>query len=300
MFDSSVSRLRFLGLAVGLGLAACAASGSLDGYDGVEAEGGSTFTDASVDGASGPTGPTGPTGPGTIDAGPPATIGGNDGGPSGSDSSTPASRCASLAECPYGTATNVEAVACVDGGCVITCNGENYDVNGSLADGCEVAAICPSSQGAQICPIDDHISQKAASIGSFSCVDGSSQQNITGTIPSDAREHVPAIDGFDPVTGSAPNYFTIHGTGGACFDDANLALTMNAPTAQLSCYVLHLLTDKNGGQACQTDNTGHCQISNGTGSYSDNSDLSVWITKAPSCTAAGFPDDGTFAITGHL
>ena len=296
MFGSSVSRLRFLGLAVGLGVAACAASGSLDGYDDAEAagaEGGSTFTDASIDGATGATGPT------VVDSGPPAMIG-NDGGPSGADSSTPSGGCMSLADCPYGTATNVEAVACVDGGCVITCNGENYDVNGTLADGCEVAAICPSSQGAQICPIDDHTSQKAASIGSFSCVDSASQQNITGTIPSDAREHVPAIDGFDPVTGSAPNYFTIHGTGGVCVDDANLSLQMAAPTAQLPCYVLHLLTDKNNGQTCQTDSTGHCDITNTSASYSDNSDLSVWITKAPSCTAAGFPDDGKFAITGHL
>ena len=287
---------------MGLGLVACAASGSLDGplpLDDGEAPDGGTFAEASIDGA---TGPTGPTGPNPFDSGPPATIGQNDGGPSGSDASTPSGGCASLADCPYGTATNVEAVACVDGGCVITCNGENYDVNGTLADGCEVAGICPSSQGTQLCPIDHHTSQNAASIGSFGCADGSSGQNVTGTIPSDARDHVPPIDGFDSTTGSAPDYFTIRGTGGiGCFDDANFDLQMNAPTAQLPCYVLHLLTDNNpSGQTCQTDGTGHCSISNGSGSYTDNSDIVVWITKAPSCTAAGFADDGTFAITGHL
>jgi hypothetical protein len=262
--------------------------------DDAQAPDGSTFADAA---------PDAPTGPTAVDSGPPATIGESDGGPSGADSSTPSGGCGSLADCPYGTATNVEAVACVDGGCVITCNGENYDVNGTPADGCEVAAICPSSAGTQLCPIDHHTSQNAASLGSFGCTDSSSAQNLTGTIPSDAREHVPAIDGFDSLTGSAPEYFTIQGTGGiGCEDDANFDLQMNAPTAQLTCYVLHLLTDKNnGGQTCQTDSTGHCSISNSIGSYSDGSDIVVWITKAPpsqSCT--GLPDDGTFAITGHL
>jgi hypothetical protein len=276
--------------------------------DGGGPDGSVSTGDAGGATGTGPTGPTGSTGPGSYDSGPPATIGQDDSGASGTDGGTDSApppnngSCSSLADCPYGSAANVEGTACVDGGCVITCNGDNYDVNGVLSDGCEVPGICPSSQNNQVCPVDDHTQSNAANAGSYPCTDSSSAQNITGTISSDDRAHQPPVDGFDTVTGSAPQYFKITGTGGVCQNDANLNLSMVAPAKQLACYTLHLLTDKNGanGQTCQTDATGHCSITNGSGSYGDGDTMLVWVTKDPSCTAAGFPDQGAFTITGHL
>ena len=230
------------------------------------------------DGAVGPdggaTGATGATridglhgidGSGVFDSGPPAVIGGgtdagddgatgsgDDGGTTGACTGTaqPDGGCSTLADCPYACKTNVSGVACTGGACVITCNGENYDVNGVLSDGCEVAGQCVASQSTPKCPVDDHTQALAANAGSYPCDDGSSAQNMTGTVPSDYRTHVPAIDAFDMTTGAAPDYFSILGTGGTfCEDDANLTLTMTG-TTQPACYVLTMLTDNNGGQTC--------------------------------------------------
>ena len=186
-----------------------------------------------------PVGATGATGPSVFDSGPPATIGGGidsgpaedagepDTGPAGPDGG-----CVTIAQCLYQLATEVSGVGCVNGVCTITCNGENYDVNGLLADGCEVAAICPASQGNNVCPVDHHTQANAAGAGSYPCDDGSSAQNMTGTVPSDNRTHVPAIDGFNTGTGAAADYFSINATGGlTCQDDANL----NLPWSRRPC-----------------------------------------------------------------
>jgi len=308
-------RFTLASLAAGA-LIACAVGASDDppgvlGDGAVGPDGGAT----GATGSTGPTGSTGATGPGVFDSGPPAVVGGGtdagDDGPTGSgdDSGTsgsctgtaqPDGGCSTLADCPYACKTNVSGVACTAGACVITCNGENYDVNGVLSDGCEVAGQCVASQSTPKCPVDDHTQALAANAGSYPCDDGPSAQNMTGTVPSDYRTHLPAIDAFDMTTGAAPDYFSIVGTGGTlCEDDANLTLTMSGTTTQPDCYVLNLLTDNNGGQSCTTSG-GSCSISNGSGSYSDGSTLYVWVSKAPSCAAATTPDDGQFTITGHL
>jgi hypothetical protein len=248
-----------------------------------------------------------------FDSGGPATLGGDDAGhdDDAGDAATepdasgpqPGGACTSLEQCPYGTATGVSAVACEDGGCVIACSGENYDVNGTLADGCEIPQTCPQSNGSNICPTtgtDDHTQANASYVGSFSCTDGDSAQDLTGIVPSDARGHDPAVDGFVVATGSAPAFFSIYGSGGTfCQDDANFALAMTAPTSQMACYTMTLITN-NQTQTCTTDGTGTCSISNGSGSYSDGTYLYVEVSKDASCAAATTKDDGTFKITGHL
>jgi hypothetical protein len=293
----------FASLALG-----CAAHGSLDGAGAPDGGDLGTGDDAAA------------TGPTQLDSGPPATVGDDQpdtgttttthdggGGDAGTDGPSGPTSCSSVGDCPFGSAHGVAGVACTNHTCVITCATESYDVNGDPHDGCEVDDVCASSQGNQVCasgadPQDDHTQPLAANAGSYPCTDSSSAQNMQGVVPSDARgPHQPPTDGFDPTTGAAPDYFSILGTGGAlCQDDANLELQMNAPAKQQGCYELHLLTDKNGGQMCTTDLTGHCSITNGSGSYSDNSTLWVWVQKTASCTAAQFPDDAPYTITGHL
>ena len=205
------------------GLGESGDGGAIGASDGGRGDDGSTLT--------GPSGPTGATGPGVLDAGPPAVVGGDDAGET--DAATapdtggalPDGGCSTLAQCPYESATNVAAVACTNGACVITCNGENYDVNGLLADGCEVPATCPVCNGTATCPVDDHSEATATYVGSFPCDDSSSAQDLTGTIPSDDRAHSPAVDGFITLTGSTPGFFNIYGSGGTfCEDDANFTL----------------------------------------------------------------------------
>jgi hypothetical protein len=249
------------------------------------------------------------TGPAADDAGT-TSDGGSDGGSSpgtgGDGGCTGSADCSALSGKP-----GVSGVACSNGACVITCDANHYDVNGDPSDGCEVADACAVQTGSTTInpacgpsssdPIDDHTQANAAFVGSFPCDDGSSQQHIAAIIPSDDRPHNPMADNFDVVTGSAPDYFKISATGGTfCQDDANLDIQMSAPVAHKGCYQLHLLTDKNGGQSCTTDSNGHCSITNGSGSYSDGSTIYVWVLKSPSCTAAQFPDDAPYVITGHL
>jgi hypothetical protein len=293
--------LRFTRLSIVLPLAAaavvaCAAHGS-DDVGTVDANTGTGDDDS---GGSVPT---------EYDSGPPATIGGGHdggadgagGGDSGSHSdSGPGGSCNVASDCPGAGKPNA-AVACNNHVCVLSCNGENYDVNADPNDGCEIADDCASVNGTPKCPVDNHTNALATDDGSYPCDDGSSAQNMTGYIPSDARDHEPAIDGFDTTTGAAPDYFKITGSGGVCQNDANVTLQMDSPTKQSGCYELHLLTDKNnGGQSCTTDLTGSCSITNGSGSYGDGSTLYVWVKKTSACPAAQFPDHAHFHISGHL
>jgi hypothetical protein len=230
------------------------------------------------------------------DSGPPAQVGDDQpdsGHPDsgGGDAGPPPGTCNSLSDCSaIGSKPGVAGVACTNKACVLTCDATDYDVDGDPTNGCEVPD-----------PTDDHVQASAVDLGSAGCNDGSSAQNLFGTLASDHAAHNPEPAGFDSVTGSAPDYFKIKGTGGLCTDDANFELQMQLPAKQMGCYELHLLTDKNnGGQSCQTDLSGHCSITNGTASYSDNSELFLWVVKLPTCTADKFPDDGAYNITGHL
>jgi hypothetical protein len=292
-------RLTTAALFVSVAILGCAASGSEGvGGDGLE-DAAASSSEASTDDGGGGDSAT-PTGSGAFDSGAPATVGGGTDAGAGADGAQEGGACATLAQCPYENAPNVAGVACTSGACVITCNGETYDVNGVLSDGCEVVGDCVKSQDASLCPVDDHTQALAASVGSFSCDDTSSAQALSGAVPSDFRTHLPAIDDFDAVTGAAPDYFTIDATGGlTCQDDANFTLTVTG-SKQPSCYVLNLLTDKNGGQACMTAGNGVCEITNSSGSYSDGSTIYVWVSKNTTCAAATTPDDGTFQLTGHL
>ena len=249
--------------------------------------------------------------PTILDSGPPATIGSGidsgdpDAAPSGGDAGPAPGECNSLADCPQ-TLTGVSGVTCDTAShtCVITCSGDNYDVNGVVADGCEVANPCPTSAPngggtTQLCPVE-HAQSTATNLGSFSCTDSDSEQDVIGAVPSDARTHNPAVVAFDGTAGAAPTVFLINGSGGTfCEDDLNLNLQMNG-SAHPTCYSLVAQVVGGSTYTCaQTDPTGLCPIANGSGSYSDGSNIYITVSKLDSCTTTE-PDDGAFTITGHL
>jgi hypothetical protein len=74
----------------------------------------------------------------------------------------------------------------------------------------------------------------------MTCVDDDAPPPFTGLILSDARSHT-SFTGFDPSTGSAPDWFKIVGTGGFCFNDLVVRITTSGGGSGV-CYSLTVET----------------------------------------------------------
>ncbi|HEU5430173.1 MAG TPA: hypothetical protein VFU81_00840 [Thermomicrobiales bacterium] len=134
--------------------------------------------------------------------------------------------------CPAATTTS--DAACVSGNCKMTCRGDNYDVDGDPGNGCE-----------QLDTGGGHTQQTAVSRGAKSCNDTASQGSFSGTILSDGRAHAnPAVTGFNSVTGSAPDWWSVDATGGSCVNDLAATITTSGGGPSGSCYKLTIITDK--------------------------------------------------------
>lgn len=193
--------------------------------------------------------------------------------------------CASCGDvCPGVGATNA-APACESLTCVFRCAGESYDVNGSIADGCEETDS----------PTGNHLAGGAIDLGSFPCDDGSSNPNISGLLLSDAREHTPSIAGFQSTTGSAPDFFKLYADGGLCVNDLNVTLNVTGSSSP-TCYRLTVDTSA-GPYTCQANSSGTCSISNGSGSYADNTNMLFRIEKT--CPTS-VTERVSYTVTGHL
>jgi len=171
--------------------------------------------------------------------------------------------------------------------CTFSCQGENYDVDGAPANGCEVS---DSPQG-------NHTQSTPQDLGTLSCQDASSNPNASGTIPSDARVHEnAAVVGFDSASGSAPDWFKIEASGGlTCNNDIVLTLTVTGSLSP-ACYKLTVVTDKNTYSA-QTNAAGTAAISQTNGQYSDNTVITLEVQKTCSTSVV---EDVSYTVTGHL
>ncbi len=161
-------------------------------------------------------------------------------------------------------------------------------MNNQEADGCEVADA----------PLGNHQATTPADLGSVSCSDGNGHTvHHDGKLPSDSRVHAnPMVAGFDPVSGSAPDELKVTGSGGTlCEDDVNITLTVTGST-EPTCYRLHIVTT-DIDMACTASASGSCNITAGSGSYNDNSDLHFTVSKT--CSAA-MRDGPTYTVDGHL
>jgi hypothetical protein len=171
--------------------------------------------------------------------------------------------------------------------CFFSCQGEHYDIDQDASDGCEKVDS----------PLENHSVATAVNLGSVSCHDDSSAQNLSGVIPSDDRVHEnPSVIGFNSATGSAPDYWTIVGSGGTCDDDLNLTLTVSG-SEQATCYMLNATASSGESYNCAITSGTSCSISNGSGSYNDGDTINWWVSRT--CTAAT-PEAPTYTITGHL
>jgi hypothetical protein len=171
----------------------------------------------------------------------------------------------------------------------MSCQGDNYDVDGSTANGCEVAPK-PANNGVQ---------SNAESVGALPCTDSNSNPNISGTFASDLRTHEePAVVGFDATTGSTPRWFSIDATGGTfCVNEVVLTLKVTE-SSHPACYRLTVTTDKSQF-AAQTNSSGIAEIDQTSGEpYTDGSTIYVEVSRT--CSTGVGAETMRYAVTGHL
>jgi hypothetical protein len=193
--------------------------------------------------------------------------------------------------CPGGSSATADP-ACVDAAtmtCGISCRGDNYDVNGDAADGCEVADPQPGN----------HDMSTATAFPSTDCNDGSSQNSFTGHIVADTRLHTnPAESGFNVAFGDAPHWYSVFSSGGTfCTDDFALTLTTTGGP-NVPCFTATIVTD-NTSTAVTATGAGTASTSGGQGSYSDNSTIYFRVEKTCSTMSVGGADVA-YTVSYHL
>jgi len=171
--------------------------------------------------------------------------------------------------------------------CGLTCRGDNYDVDQSPVNGCEVLDFIPPGHG----------QPTAGSRGSKPCNDDSSADSFGSGVPSDRRAHInPPVDSFSGVVGAAPDWWVVHADGGTfCLDDYEVSFSTSGGSAA-SCYRLTFITNKTTN-IITVSGSGSGVVSGGLGSYSDGSDIYFKIEKVcPSPT----PENVRYTVSYHL
>jgi hypothetical protein len=114
---------------------------------------------------------------------------------------------------------------------------------------------------------------------------------------SDKRVHEnPGVVGFDPVTGSAPQWYDISATGGLCVDDINFTMTITN-SAYPTCYELTVKTNTTT-MSGTADSLGKVTLtSNGMTAYTDPSTVYFEISKTCDVTVTEAAD---WSVTWHL
>jgi hypothetical protein len=173
--------------------------------------------------------------------------------------------------------------------CTFSCQGEHYDVDKNMGNGCEAVDA----------PQGNHTVSTAAHEPDVSdCDSGGVDFSFTGTLLSDTRVHEnPAIVGFDTASGSAPDWYTFKGVGHTlCQNDLVLTLTVNGSSSP-ACYKMTVITDK-VSYSCQTNSSGTCNINhNSGGQFSDDTMINVEVQKTCSTSVT---ENVTYTVSGHL
>jgi hypothetical protein len=193
--------------------------------------------------------------------------------------------CANV--CP-GTGASTGDASCVAESCNFTCQGENYDVDANAANGCEVLDS----------PTGNHSSGSAVSQGSKTCTD-SDTFSFGGKLINDSRAHTnPAVSGFDTTTGSAPDYLTLTGSGGAfCTNDLSATFLTSGGTAS-PCYKLTVTTNTFSTSCTTSGGGGGCPITHGSGAYTSGTTILFKVERT--CSAAADHSVVSYTISGHL
>ncbi|UJA19147.1 hypothetical protein HJD18_02285 [Thermoleophilia bacterium SCSIO 60948] len=202
-------------------------------------------------------------------------------------SATEAGRPTLTAKLGDATAEQPVRVRSLDETYAMSCRGENYDLNASVADGCEFAQPDPG-----------HTTQAgAASLGRFtSCKDGESQFSFSGTHARDYRQHT-GVEGFDTQYKGAPLIWKVQAGSGLCTNDVYLKFEGNS--ADRAC--LSITVKGSDGRTIGSkllSNNGTVELDLGSGSYRDNETIS-FIVEA-SCWGSSTTNKTDFSVSGHL
>jgi hypothetical protein len=178
-------------------------------------------------------------------------------------------------------------VACQSGTtCTFSCQGESYDVNNNPADGCEMTD--PTT--------GNHTQGSATAAVDQSCQDGT-LQTVSGHIVSDARTHAaPAVNGFDGLTGSAPDWYAFTATGGICVNDLSATFTTSGGGAT-NCYKLSFVFNSGTLTSTVISGNGSTTLAAGSGAYSD--DTTVYVKVEKTCSTAT-RENVTYSVQFHL
>jgi hypothetical protein len=178
----------------------------------------------------------------------------------------------------------------------MTCEGAHYDVDDDISDGCEV-----TDAGVGVGTKSEADGDPAAA-SAPECDSGTNADiDISGTIPSDTRVHKdPAITGFDPTTGSVPDWFWISPiVNELCENDLVMTLTTSGEGSSASndCYELTVDTDTKM-YAVRTSSDGTASIDQDMGGqWDDPSHIDVEVSKA---CGANVTEDVSWTLSGHL
>ncbi len=192
--------------------------------------------------------------------------------------------------CPGASSTTADT-ACVDpttSQCGISCRGDNYDLDGNAANGCEVA---DGDSG-------DHDASTPTKQADTDCSDGDSQNTISGQLLSDARMHLnPNVVDFSATVGAAPHWYSVYSSGGLCDNDYSLTLTTTGGPA-VPCYQATITTDKIVNSVV-VSGAGSGTIAGGAGSYSSDTTILIEVQKTCSVTSVG-DAQVAFTVSYHL
>jgi hypothetical protein len=185
------------------------------------------------------------------------------------------------------TATAPITTATVAASFLMSCRGENYDLDDNLLSGCE-----SSSPGA-----GHGTAALALPIGSFSCENANSAQNFTGVVVSDERSHLnPVPSGFNSSTGSTPEFHKLLATGGPiCNNDLQIKVKTTGGSSATQCYKLNI-TGTTSPQALEVSGAGTAELELGNGAYSSGATITFGFER----TCAKARERVQYTVTGHL
>ncbi len=171
--------------------------------------------------------------------------------------------------------------------CGMSCRGDNYDVDKSATNGCEILDVTPPG----------HTQPTAASRGSKDCFDTASRDSFSSIVPSDSRQHKnPPVAGFSSMVGAAPDFWVVRATGGTfCTNDYSVTFTTRGGSA-MSCYRLTVQTNKRT-DTLDVNGASSQNLSTGSGAYSGGSDIFFSVEKTCSSPT---PENVTYTVEYHL
>lgn len=171
--------------------------------------------------------------------------------------------------------------------CGMSCRGDNYDVDKSAANGCEILDVLPPG----------HTESSASGRGSRDCNDTASRDTFGAGVPSDEREHKnPPVVSFSGTVGAAPDFWSVRATGGIlCVNDYEVTFSTFGGSAS-SCYTLTIQTNKKT-ESLTINGSTWGRLSSGSGSYSGGSDIFFKIEKT--CTSP-MPENVSYTVDYHL